>query len=185
MVSNNENFGSSDPKHQGFTEKVVKISRVAKVVKGGRNLSFSAVVVVGNSEGKVGVGMGKASAVPDAVRKAVVKAHKNLLDVFLDGTTIPHEITTKYRASEVMLKPAGEGTGIVAGGSVRAVLELAGIKDISTKARKSTNPINAAKATFLALSQLRDPKAVKQQRMMLAQSNKGDKSHDETSERNL
>ena len=179
MVSNNQNFGSSDPKHQGFTEKVVKISRVAKVVKGGRNLSFSAVVVVGNSEGKVGVGMGKASAVPDAVRKAVVKAHKNLLDVILDGTTIPHEITTKFRASEVMLKPASEGTGIVAGGSVRAVLELAGIKDITTKARKSTNPVNAAKATFQALSQLRDPKLVKQQRMMLAQShNKVDNSSD-------
>ncbi|MBK15503.1 MAG: 30S ribosomal protein S5 [Chloroflexi bacterium] len=176
MVSNNENFGSSDPKNQGFTEKVVKISRVAKVVKGGRNLSFSAVVVVGNSEGKVGVGMGKASAVPDAVRKAVTKAHKNLLDVILDGTTIPHEITTKFRASEVMLKPASEGTGIVAGGSVRAVLELAGIKDILTKARKSTNPVNAAKATFQALSQLRDPKLVKQQRMMIARGNQVDNS---------
>ena len=178
MVSNTEKFGSSAGNQQGFTEKVVKISRVAKVVKGGRNLSFNAVVVVGNFEGKVGVGMGKASAVPDAVRKAVVKAHKNLLDVFLDGTTIPHEITTKYRASVVMLKPASEGTGIVAGGSVRAVLELAGIKDILTKARKSTNPVNATKATFQALSLLRDPKAVRHQRMMLAQGNKGDNSSD-------
>ena len=140
-----------------FTERVVKIARVAKVVKGGRHLSFSAVVVVGDGEGHVGIGMGKADAVPDAVRKGAVNARKNVISVPLKGSTIPHEITTRFGSSEVMLKPAPPGTGVIAGGSVRAVVELAGVKDILTKARGSTNPVNCVKAAFKCLSVLKDP----------------------------
>jgi small subunit ribosomal protein S5 len=139
------------------TERVVKISRVAKVVKGGRHLSFSAVVVVGDSDGQVGVGMGKADAVPDAVKKGAFEARKNMISIPLKGSTIPHDIIAKFGASEVMLRPAAPGTGVIAGGSVRAVVELAGVKDIFTKARRSTNPVNATKAAFKALSMLRDP----------------------------
>ena len=141
----------------GITERVVRISRVAKVVKGGRHLSFNAVVVVGDGDGHVGVGMGKADAVPDAVRKGAVKARDNMITVPLKGTTIPHEVKTKYGGSEVMLKPAAPGTGVIAGGSVRAVVELAGVKDILTKLRRSTNPVNAVKAAFKALTMLKDP----------------------------
>ena len=140
-----------------LTERVVRINRVAKVVKGGRHLSFNAVVVVGDGEGRVGIGMGKADAVPDAVRKGATDAKKNLITVVLNGSTIPHEITHKYGGSIVMLKPASPGTGVIAGGSVRAVVELAGVKDIVTKVRRSTNPVNVVKATHEALSLLRDP----------------------------
>ena len=140
----------------GLEERVVKISRVAKVVKGGRHLSFNAVVVVGDGRGNVGIGLGKADAVPDAVKKGGYYARRNMISVPLDGTTIPHEIKTKFGGSEVMLMPAVPGTGVIAGGSVRAVVELAGIKDILTKARHSTNPVNCVKATFKALSMLRD-----------------------------
>jgi small subunit ribosomal protein S5 len=147
---------------------VVKISRVAKVVKGGRHLSFNAVVVVGDGDGQVGIGLGKADAVPDAVRKGAYEAKKNLITVPLVGSTIPHEMTTKYGASEVMLKPAAAGTGVIAGGSVRAVVELAGIKDILTKARGSTNPVNCVKAAYKALSLMRDPAAELAKRQRLA-----------------
>jgi len=140
-----------------LVEKVVKISRVAKVVKGGRHLSFNAVVEVGDGEGRVGIGMGKADAVPDAVKKGTTDAKKNTITVPLRGNTIPHEVTTKYGGSIVMLKPASPGTGVVAGGGVRAVVEMAGIKDILTKARRSTNPVNVVKATFKGLSMLKDP----------------------------
>ena len=142
-----------------MTERVVKISRVSKVVKGGRHLRFGAVVVVGDGEGTVGVGMGKAENVPDAVKKGVYKAKKNLISVPLEGNTIPHDITGKFGGSEVMLKPAPTGTGVIAGGSVRAVVEAAGVKDIVTKLRRSTNPVNAAKATFKCLSLLKSPEA--------------------------
>ncbi|MCH8309844.1 MAG: 30S ribosomal protein S5, partial [Chloroflexi bacterium] len=125
-----------------FVERVVRISRVAKVVKGGRHLSFNAVVVVGDGEGHVGIGMGKADAVPDAVRKGAANARKNIVQISLDGTTIPHEVVTKYGGALVMLKPASPGTGVIAGGAVRAVVELAGVRDILTKARRSTNPVN-------------------------------------------
>jgi small subunit ribosomal protein S5 len=140
-----------------LTERVVRISRVAKVVKGGRHLSFNAVVVVGDGEGRVGIGMGKADAVPDAVRKGATDAKKNLITVALKGSTIPHEITHQYGGSIVMLKPASAGTGVIAGGSVRAVVELAGVKDILTKVRRSANPVNVVKAAHEALSLLRDP----------------------------
>jgi small subunit ribosomal protein S5 len=140
-----------------LTERVVRISRVAKVVKGGRHLSFNAVVVVGDGEGRVGIGMGKADAVPDAVRKGATDAKKNLITVALKGSTIPHEITHQYGGSIVMLKPASPGTGVIAGGSVRAVVELAGVKDILTKVRRSANPVNVVKAAHEALSLLRDP----------------------------
>ena len=140
-----------------LTERVVKISRVSKVVKGGRNLSFNAMVVVGDFDRRVGIGMGKASDVPDAVKKGAANARKNLISIPLKGTSIPHEITSKFGGTLVMLKPASPGTGVIAGSSVRAVVELAGIKDILTKARRSRNPINGVKATFKALTMLKDP----------------------------
>lgn len=157
MVSEIERNGELNVEELPLTERVVKISRVAKVVKGGRHLSFSAVVVVGDMDGHVGVGMGKADAVPDAVRKGAAAAKKSIITVPLKGSTIPHEVTSKFVGSQVMLKPAGPGTGVIAGGAVRAVVELAGIKDILTKARRSTNPVNVVKATFNGLAGLKDP----------------------------
>lgn len=156
----------------GLEERVVRISRVAKVVKGGRHLSFNAVVVVGDGEGSVGIGLGKADAVPDAVRKGAVKAKANMIQVPLKGSTIPHEITATFGASEVMLKPAVQGTGVIAGDSVRAVVELAGIKDILTKARRSTNPVNTVKAAYKALSMLMDPHIEMGNRKQLIDSSK-------------
>ena len=152
-----------------LTERVVKISRVAKVVKGGRHLSFNAMVVVGDFENRVGIGMGKADAVPDAVRKGAAAARKNLISVPLKGTSIPHEITSKFGGSIVMLKPASPGTGVIAGSSVRAVVELAGVKDILTKARRSTNPVNVVKATFRALTMLKDPETELAKRRQLVE----------------
>ena len=146
----------SDTDEFPITERVVKISRVSKVVKGGRNLTFSAVVVVGNENGKVGIGMGKAAAVPDAIRKGATNAKKDMVEIVLKDSTIPHEIVSKFCGSIVMLKPAAQGTGVIAGGAVRSVVELAGIKDILTKVRRSTNPVNVVTATFNGLRQLRD-----------------------------
>jgi small subunit ribosomal protein S5 len=146
-----------DPTELTLSDKVVYINRVAKVVKGGKRLSFSALVVTGNSNGYVGIGVGKANAVPGAISKGGAIARKNLIKVALTGTTIPYEMRVKFGAAKVLLKPAGPGTGIIAGGSIRAVLEAAGIKDILTKSLGSSNRINMAKATMLALSQLKDP----------------------------
>jgi len=145
-----------DPTGLEVTDKLVYINRVAKVVKGGKRLSFSALVVAGDGNGHVGIGVGKANEVPAAINKGGAIARKNLIEIPLAGTTIPHQITVKFGAAKVLLKPASPGTGIIAGGSIRPLLEVAGVKDILTKSLGSSNHINMAKAALLALSSLRD-----------------------------
>lgn len=136
-------------------ERVVAVNRVAKVVKGGRRFSFAALIVVGDKNGKVGYGLGKAKEVPDAIRKAGMKASKRMIKVSIENGTIPHEVLGLFGAGEVMLKPAGEGTGIKAAGACRSILELAGVKNVLTKSVRGSNPHNIVKATFKALKSLR------------------------------
>ena len=147
-----------------FVEKLVSLNRVSKTVKGGRIFKFAALMVVGDEKGRVGFGLGKASEVPEAIRKGIEDAKKNMITVSLSGTTIPHEIVGKYGAGAVLLKPAAPGTGMIAGGPVRAVIEAAGIKDVRAKSMRSNNPINVVAATFAGLCGLVSAESVAEKR---------------------
>ncbi len=146
--------------HPDMEERVVAVNRVAKVVKGGRRFSFSALMIVGDKKGKVGYGLGKAKEVPEAIRKATQAAHKNLVHVPIDNGTIPHQILGEFDAGKVLFKPAAEGTGVKAAGACRSILELAGVKNILTKSLRGNNPHNVVKATFSALRNLRSPEQI-------------------------
>jgi small subunit ribosomal protein S5 len=156
--------GGSEAGIEDLQDRVIHINRVAKVVKGGRRFSFSALIVVGDGRGHVGVGMGKANEVPEAIRKGNERARKNLIKVSLDGTTIPHRVDGHHGAGKVMLRPASPGTGVIAGGPIRAVVEVAGIRDILTKCIGTSNKINVVKATLDALQKLETVETVASRR---------------------
>ena len=149
-----------DPTTLDLTERVVSLNRVSKTVKGGRIFKFAALVVVGNQNGIVGFGLGKAAEVPEAIRKGIEDAKKNLIQVSLKGTSIPHEVIGEFGAGRVLMKPAAQGTGVIAGGPVRAVMEIAGIRDIRTKSLRSNNPCNVVHATINGLASLRNAEQV-------------------------
>ncbi len=165
MAERNErNDRRNNASEMDLIEKVVRLNRVAKTVKGGRTMRFSALVVVGDGKGKVGCGLGKAAEVPDAIRKGIEDAKKNMISVPLVDDTIPHEVIGEFGAGRVLIMPAKEGTGVIAGGSVRAVMEAAGIKNIRTKCLRSNNPTNVVRATMQGLSSLKNAEAVAQLR---------------------
>jgi small subunit ribosomal protein S5 len=153
-----------DNNETNLIDRIIHINRTSKVVKGGRRFSFSALVVVGDGSGNVGYGLGKAKEVPEAIRKGVEKAKKNMIHVPIQGTTIPYDVIGKFGAGKVMLRPASQGTGVIAGGAARAILEVAGISDILSKCLGSNNPHNVVKATIKALQQLRSPEEIRARR---------------------
>ena len=157
-----------DMPQDDYIEKVVAVNRVAKVVKGGRRFSFTAVVVVGDGDGRVGIGIGRANEVPDAIRKGATIARREMVEVPIRNGTIPHPITARFCASRVLLKPAAPGTGVIAGGGARAVLEAAGLRNVLSKSLGSNNVVNVVQATIHGLTQLRDPVAARRERLRLA-----------------
>ena len=157
MVTALTRAGKIDPSGLELTERVVHTRRVVKVVKGGRNRRFNALMVVGNNDGIVGIGLGKAEAIPDALRKATAKAQKQLIRIPMKGSSVPHEVIGEFGASRVLIKPAPQGTGVIAAGGVRAIMEMAGVKDVVTKSLGSRNPINVVKATMDGLTKMADP----------------------------